>query len=72
MLRVPIIWAELLLWGQFFLCKFIFIADKEGKFISITNRYHVQFVRVFSCLLLFVLRVYIILSQYYTSIKTIS
>ena len=46
MFRVPLIWAELLLWGQFFLCKFVFIADKEGKFISITNRYHVQFVRV--------------------------
>ena len=46
MFRVPLIWAELLLWGQFFLCKFVFIADKDGKFVSITNRYHIQFVRV--------------------------
>ena len=37
--RVPVIWAEVLLWGQFFLCKYVFIADKDGKFVSITNRY---------------------------------
>ena len=38
--RIPLVWAEVILWGQFLLCKFAFIADKDGKFVSITNRYH--------------------------------
>ena len=40
MYRIPVVWAEVILWGQFLLCKFAFIADKDGKFVSITNRYH--------------------------------
>ena len=38
---MPLIWAEVLLWGQFLLCKYVFIADKDGKFVSITNRYQI-------------------------------
>ena len=35
------VWAELVFWGQFFLCKYGFIADKDGKFVAITNRYNI-------------------------------
>ncbi len=42
--RLPLVWAELILWGQFFLCKFAFIADKDGKFVSITNRYIINLI----------------------------
>ena len=38
-IRVPVIWARIIFYSQFLVCKFLFFADKEGKFISITNRY---------------------------------
>ena len=38
-IRVPVIWARVIFYSQFLVCKFLFFADKEGKFISITNRY---------------------------------
>ena len=41
MFRIPVIWAEVLSWGQFLLCKYFFIADKDGKFVSISNRYNI-------------------------------
>jgi hypothetical protein len=38
-IRIPIIWARIIFYSQYLVCKFLFFADKEGKFISITNRY---------------------------------
>ena len=38
-IRVPVIWARIIFYSQYLVCKFLFFADKEGKFISITNRY---------------------------------
>ena len=37
--RIPVIWARAIFYSQYLICKFLFFADKEGKFISITNRW---------------------------------
>lgn len=37
--RIPITWARAIFYSQYLICKFLFFADKEGKFISITNRW---------------------------------
>ena len=40
--RVPIIWANLLFNIQFFICKYVFLEDKnksESKFIPVKHRY---------------------------------
>lgn len=47
--RAPVIWAEVILWLQFLLCKYIYISDKDGKFVSITNRYLKCSYNIYTC-----------------------
>ncbi len=35
---VPVVWSQLVFLGQNILCRLIFIEDKRGKFIALTNR----------------------------------
>lgn len=37
--RVPVLWSQLVFLAQNILCRLVFIEDKRGKFIALTNRW---------------------------------
>ena len=38
--RIPFLFPKAIYYAQYLICRFVFFEDRQGKFISITNRYY--------------------------------